>query len=559
MRPFFAYLAVLMMVVGIVLGMLWYTSPQADTQVANGPTFPSFVAQGQVGDPFVGSLGLAFTSPYGVNNSSFTYHVSYQYGSSQASVYIQKCPPGQTFSCSSPGPSAPLLLNLSGASASGSFTGKAGQWYVAVSNEPVIVTVTANPEPTELVAEVAAAVLFFGGGGLLVVGLILRDPKARPTPRLARLKRTLYFFFQSKLAVFGLAILLFYVAVAVLSPVLAPYSGTNSTPTNGDASSLSTYCAYTPSYVEPSTPGGCSFPQCVYASNNQPPMPGNCVAYPVTGFPALGNPANVPPTWSGVNLGPLPMGSILFSQSYFLNTYQAEIRATPWDLTIAGAVVLSGATIGLLLGAVAGFSGGYFDEVVMRVTDVFLSIPGLFLVLVILAVFTASVSSSTSARIGLLIGAFVITWWPSYTRIVRGQVLVTREQKYVEAAQASGAKSGRILRKHIIPNSVYPVLVSMSLDIGTVPLLLGAIAFLGFAAYVFPSTSTLFPEWGVLSAWTVSTSGQNSNNIFSIIVGGQPFPWWQILFPGLALFLFAISVNFLADGLRDALDPRLRR
>jgi peptide/nickel transport system permease protein len=157
-------------------------------------------------------------------------------------------------------------------------------------------------------------------------------------------------------------------------------------------------------------------------------------------------------------------------------------------------------------------------------------------------------------RVTVLVGAFVVTWWPLYTRLVRGQALVVREQKYVEAAKAGGAGSVRILRKHIIPNVTYPVLVQISLDVGTVPLLLGVIVFLGFP--IWPSMP--FPEWGTLSAIAV----QNLETfVLDCATPGIActFPWWQILFPGLTVFLFAISVNFFADGLRDALDPRLRR
>jgi peptide/nickel transport system permease protein len=130
-------------------------------------------------------------------------------------------------------------------------------------------------------------------------------------------------------------------------------------------------------------------------------------------------------------------------------------------------------------------------------------------------------------------------------------VLVTREQKYVEASRASGAGSGRILRHHIVPNSIYPILVQLSLDVGTIPLGLGGLTFLGF--HVFPSPN--FPEWGSVTANSVSL------NVISGLIQASPdpFPWWQILFPGLTLFMYAISVNFLSDGIRDALDPRLRR
>ncbi|HXQ49112.1 MAG TPA: ABC transporter permease subunit, partial [Thermoplasmata archaeon] len=158
-----------------------------------------------------------------------------------------------------------------------------------------------------------------------------------------------------------------------------------------------------------------------------------------------------------------------------------------------------------------------------------------------------------NTHIFLLIVGFLVTWWPFYARVVRGQVLVVREQKYVEAARAGGAGKGRIIRRHIIPNAIYPVFIQMSLDVGTIPLLTGALVYLGFK--IFPSP--YFPEWGAISANSVLQLQYFLNTCIQST--GCVIPWWQILFPGLVLFFFAISVNFLSDGLRDALDPRLRR
>ena len=174
--------------------------------------------------------------------------------------------------------------------------------------------------------------------------------------------------------------------------------------------------------------------------------------------------------------------------------------------------------------------------------------------LVILAVWDSSVSTLWG-RIGILMGGFTITWWPIYTRIVRGQVLVTREQKYVEASKASGAPTSRILGRHIIPNSMYPVFVQMSLDVGAIPLLIAAIIFLGFQ--IFPTP--YFPEWGSMAANAVQYNTVSSLIVYCQSASSCYFPWWQVLIPGLIVFLFAISVNFVSDGLRDALDPRLRR
>jgi peptide/nickel transport system permease protein len=360
----------------------------------------------------------------------------------------------------------------------------------------------------------------------------------RPNPQLEQYKRTFYFLRRNRLAMFGLIIVLIFVGIAVYSPFY---------PGPGDR--LATYCS---SATIIGTNSSCAVVVCTY------PVGGTPTASPCYQF-AFGEPSVIGPTidLSHFTLGPLPLGSLTVDPSagVMYNIATGLIKGAPWSLGIAAAVVGSGALVGLLLGALAGYSGGYLDETIMRFTDIFLAIPGLFLVLVTLSAL-GSRFSTLDGRIGILIVAFVVTWWPLYTRIVRGQVLVTREQKYVEAARASGARSGRILRKHIIPNSLYPVFVQLSLDIGTIPLLLGAIIFLGYQ--IWPSI--YFPEWGTISAQAVTNL---ANFLLECATAGTStpcqFPWWQIFFPGITLFLFCISVNFLSDGLRDALDPRLRR
>lgn len=357
----------------------------------------------------------------------------------------------------------------------------------------------------------------------------------RPRPGIAQLKRTLYFLSRNTLAIIGLAIVVFFVVVALYS-LFSPISD----------QSLAQYCSYT--YGTTPSPG-CT-PICTYDPSMGPAPAANC--YPTYN----GNVGFVGPTFDLTHLsgGPLPLGSMQVSSGtspYFYSIYDGLLKGSAWSLGIAAAIVLSGASIGLVLGAVAGYTGGYTDEVIMRITDIFLSIPGILLVLVIVAALAADVNG-LQGRMLLLVGAFVITWWPFYTRIVRGQVLVTREQKYVEASRASGARTGRILARHIVPNSLYPVFVQLSLDVGAIPLLLGGLVFLGFQ--IFPSQ--YFPEWGAMSANSV----QNLQSLIeSCQFGSCVFPWWQIVFPGVTVFLFAISVNFLSDGLRDALDPRLRR
>jgi peptide/nickel transport system permease protein len=294
---------------------------------------------------------------------------------------------------------------------------------------------------------------------------------------------------------------------------------------------------------------------CTYPAGSTAPGPG-CYQ-----TPAL-NPSVVPPTinFQTGSVGPLPLGGLTLAPdvNYFYDTYPALLRGADWSLLISATIVGGGAFLGLLLGAVSGYYGGAVDETLMRLVDIFLSIPQILFVIIVVAAVTLTTHSIAGlgvpdTKILLLIIAFMVTWWPFYARLVRGQVLVTREQKYVEAARASGARGGRIVTRHIIPNSVFPVFVQMSLDVGTIPLFLGTLVFLGFL--IFPYQQ--FPEWGAIAANSVIalqlflTSCQ--------LPSGCVIPWWQIFFPGFALFMYAISVNFFSDGIRDALDPRLRR
>lgn len=371
----------------------------------------------------------------------------------------------------------------------------------------------------------------------------VRRPGRRPSPRIAQFLRTWYFLRRNTLAMIGLVIILFIVGVAIYAlfqPI--PYSN------------LETYCA-TNGHATCS-PG---INICTYPQGTTAPGPG-CYMTPVEGGVAE-YPTVIAPTidWHHLTPGALPLGSLtLVAQGVnFYNIYNGLLRGSDWSLLIAITVVITGAAIGTLLGVVAGTLGGVVDEVIMRFVDIFLSIPQILFVIVAVAVLqTNTFFSSFTARIGLLILAFIVIWWPFYTRLVRGQVLVVREQRFVEAARASGAKRGRIMFRHILPNSVYPVFIQVSLDVGIVPLLVGALVFLGFA--VIPQTvgSGLFPEWGSITALS-------SRPLISFLttcqLGSCIIPWWQFFFPGLALFLFAISVNFLSDGLRDALDPRMRR
>ncbi|MCD5408879.1 ABC transporter permease [Candidatus Bipolaricaulota bacterium] len=184
--------------------------------------------------------------------------------------------------------------------------------------------------------------------------------------------------------------------------------------------------------------------------------------------------------------------------------------------------------IGTVLGLVAGYFGGWVDELVMRVSDVFLAFPALIL----------AIAAALGPSLENAIVAMVAIWWPRYARVTRGQVLSIREVDFVAAARAAGASSTRIMLRHILPNCISPVVVQATLDLGEVVLTAATLSFIGFGAQ--PPT----PEWGAM----VSV-GRNFLRDY----------WWYTTFPGLAILITVMGFNLLGDAVRDILDPRLRR
>jgi peptide/nickel transport system permease protein len=199
------------------------------------------------------------------------------------------------------------------------------------------------------------------------------------------------------------------------------------------------------------------------------------------------------------------------------------------SLLIGLVVVGLAASVGIFIGLVAGYSGGWLDESLMRITDVFFAFPALILAM---AISGALGPSLTNAMI-----AIAIVSWPVYARLVRGQVLSLRELEYVDASRSLGASSGRIVWRHILPNTLSPLLVQASFDMGAAILAAAGLSFIGFGTQ--PPT----PEWGIMVS-----DGRNYIATHS----------WLSLYPGLAILLTVAAFNLIGDGLRDALDPRLR-
>jgi peptide/nickel transport system permease protein len=199
-------------------------------------------------------------------------------------------------------------------------------------------------------------------------------------------------------------------------------------------------------------------------------------------------------------------------------------------LVISAVVVAAVLLIGPLLGGLAGYYGGWADEVIMRVTDIFLAFPALVLAMAMVAILGPNLRN--------LALAIVITWWPWYTRLVRGMAVSLRQRPYVEAAKTMGVRDGRIVLRHILPNAFGPVIVQITLDVGTVILEVAGLSFLGLGAK--PPT----PEWGLMVSEGVEYVLEQ---------------WWMSVFPGLAIFLLVLAFNLVGDGLRDVLDPRMKR
>lgn len=185
--------------------------------------------------------------------------------------------------------------------------------------------------------------------------------------------------------------------------------------------------------------------------------------------------------------------------------------------------------IGVPLGLVAGYAGGIVDEVIMRVTDVFLSFPPLLLATAVSAMLGPSLVNAMIA--------IAIAWWPWYTRLIRGQAVSLRERGFVEAARATGVPHVTIIFRHILPNAIAPVIVQASMDFGSVILEAASLSFLGLGAQ--PPE----PEWGLMVSL--------GRNFFLT-------DWWYVTFPGLAILITVLGFNLLGDGLREILDPKTR-
>ena len=199
------------------------------------------------------------------------------------------------------------------------------------------------------------------------------------------------------------------------------------------------------------------------------------------------------------------------------------------SIKIGVTVLVIALVLGVPLGLVAGYFGGRIDDIIMRISDIFLAFPSLLLPLIIAAALGPSI---TNAMI-----AIAVAWFPWYVRIVRAQVLTVKEQLYVEAARSIGVSRFSILVKHVLPNSMAPVIIQASMDMGYTILTAAGLSFIGVGAR--PPTV----EWGLMIT--------DARAYFLDF-------WWTVTFPGLAIFVTVLAFNLVGDGLRDILDPKVR-
>jgi peptide/nickel transport system permease protein len=306
-------------------------------------------------------------------------------------------------------------------------------------------------------------------------------------PAIKELKFTLKRVRQSPLSLIGLSIVVFFALIGVLAPVLAPPN---------------------PSWSTVQFPSPFQIPrdlttQLANAAEPQPP--------------------------SDVH----PFGTA----EYQYDLYYGMIWGTLTAFRVGIWVTFASLAIGLFVGIIAGYYGGVIDEIMMRFTDIILAFPGLILAMALVAALGRSLDN--------VLLALVLVGWPGYTRLIRGELLRVKQEDYVEAAKAVGCSDLRVILRHALPNSIYPIVISASLDIGTIVLSAAALSFLGLGS------PPGFADWGMLIS-------QSQNWIYGSKTSPTAY-WHTFLIPGVFIFTFSLGWNLLGDAFRDIMDPTIRR
>ncbi|HVA36280.1 MAG TPA: oligopeptide ABC transporter permease [Candidatus Dormibacteraeota bacterium] len=240
--------------------------------------------------------------------------------------------------------------------------------------------------------------------------------------------------------------------------------------------------------------------------------------------------------WNGYPLPPGAFGHLLGTDENGRDLLARLMFGARISLTVGIFAVVIEVVVGTFLGALAGYYGKWVDYAIMRVTDVFLSIPLLPLLLVLTAIVAAS-SNKAALSFGVIVLIIGGLGWMPVTRLVRASYLSLREKEFTEAARAIGSSDGRIMFRHLLPNAVAPIIVQATLDIANVIILESALSFLGFG--IQPPTAS----WGNMLA----------NAQYNMAIAP-----WAAIFPGLCILVTVLSINYMGDGLRDALDPNMR-
>ncbi len=299
---------------------------------------------------------------------------------------------------------------------------------------------------------------------------------AKEHPRLRELKFSIRRIRSNPLSLAGICIILVFAIIAILAPVLAPP-------------------------VDPSRPF--QIPRDGFAAEPRPPSPEH------------------------------PFGTTEGQYDIYYGVIWGTRTAFIVGLTVVGAAIL----IGLIVGSLSGYYGGWMDEVLMRVTDVILAFPGLILAVAFSVAFGRSLES--------VMIAIILVSWPTYARLLRGDILQVKQETYVEAAKAIGASDMRVIVRHILPNAIYPLFVVGTLDIGSIVLLAAALSFLGIGAPIG------YADWGQMISMARNW-----------IIGPPNDPlkyWYTWTIPGLFILFFVLGWNLIGDAFRDILDPKIRR
>ncbi len=253
------------------------------------------------------------------------------------------------------------------------------------------------------------------------------------------------------------------------------------------------------------------------------------IAFLVAGFASFIAPYDPGKTEVSLKLKSPSSQHILGTDQLGRDVFSRMLHGSRISLSVGFVAVAISILIGILVGALAGYYGGWLDSLLMRFVDIMICFPSFFLILTVVALLGPSL-----VKVMFVIG---ITSWMGTSRFVRAEFLSLRERDFVQAAKALGVRDFRIIFRHILPNALAPVFVTATLDVATAILVEASLSFLGFGAQ--PPA----PSWG-----NILTEGRTY--IFDA--------WWLTIFPGFAILITVLSFNLLGEGLRDALDPRLR-